>query len=40
MTEPDPKTTLREFQEYFASSWESQQKIATCIGVTQKTACN
>jgi DNA-binding XRE family transcriptional regulator len=37
MSEPDPKTTLREFREYFASSHESQNKIASRIGVSQWT---
>jgi len=35
MTEPDPKTTLREFREYVASSHESHGKIAARIGVSQ-----
>jgi transcriptional regulator with XRE-family HTH domain len=35
MSEPDPKTTLREFREYVASSHESHSKIAARIGVSQ-----
>jgi len=35
MSEPDPKTTLREFREYVASSHESHSKIAGRIGVSQ-----
>jgi transcriptional regulator with XRE-family HTH domain len=37
MSEPDPKTTLRQFREYFARSYESQDKIAARVGVTQGT---
>ena len=37
MTEPDPKTTLREFREYFARSYESPRPIAVRIGVAQAT---
>jgi hypothetical protein len=37
MSEPDPKTTLRELQEYFAISHESPGKIATRVGVSQST---
>jgi len=34
MSEPDPKTTLRELREYFARSYEPQNKLAARIGVT------
>jgi hypothetical protein len=34
MRDPDPKTTLREFREYFASSYEAKHKIAGRIGVS------
>jgi transcriptional regulator with XRE-family HTH domain len=37
MIDPDPKTTLRELREYFASGHESQRKIAARIGVSQTT---
>ena len=37
MSDPDPKQTLREFREYFASNYESQSKIAARVGVTQAT---
>jgi hypothetical protein len=37
MIEPDPKTTLREFQEYSAISYESPGKIAARVGVSQST---
>jgi transcriptional regulator with XRE-family HTH domain len=37
MRDPDPKPTLRELREYFASSHESERKIAACIGVSQTT---
>jgi transcriptional regulator with XRE-family HTH domain len=37
MRDPDPKTTLREIREHFASSHESQRKIAARIGVSQTT---
>jgi len=37
MSYPDPKTTLREFQEYFAATYEANHKIAARIGVTAKT---
>jgi hypothetical protein len=36
MSEPDPKTTLREFREYFAITYEANHNIATRIGVTVK----
>ena len=39
MRGPDPKTTLSELREYFASSHESERKIAACIGVSQTTIC-
>ena len=35
VSKPDPKTTLREFHEYFARSYESHSKIAARIGVSQ-----
>jgi transcriptional regulator with XRE-family HTH domain len=37
MTEPDRKTTLREFQEYLDLSCESSREIAARIGVAQRT---
>jgi transcriptional regulator with XRE-family HTH domain len=37
MSEPDPKTTLREFQEYLDLSYESSREIAARIGVAQRT---
>jgi hypothetical protein len=37
MTEPDLKTTLREFKEYVTLSHDSPGKIAADIGVTQPT---
>jgi transcriptional regulator with XRE-family HTH domain len=37
MRDPDPKPTLRELREYFASSHKSQRKIAARIGVSQTT---
>ena len=37
MTEPDLKTTLREFREYIALSYESPREIAARIGVKQAT---
>jgi transcriptional regulator with XRE-family HTH domain len=37
MTEPDLKTTLREFKEYLALSYESPLTIAARIGVSQAT---
>jgi transcriptional regulator with XRE-family HTH domain len=39
MRGPDPKTTLSELREYFASRHESERKIAACIGVSQTTIC-
>jgi hypothetical protein len=33
MSDPDPKTTLREFREYFATSYVANHKIARQIGV-------
>ena len=33
MTGTEPKTTLREFSEYFASSYEALAKLAARIGV-------
>jgi transcriptional regulator with XRE-family HTH domain len=35
MSEPDLKTTLREFKEYIDLSYESPREIAARIGVTQ-----
>jgi transcriptional regulator with XRE-family HTH domain len=35
MTDPDLKTTLREFKEYVDLSYESPREIATRIGVSQ-----
>ena len=37
MTEPDPKTTLREFKEYVDQSCELSGEIAARVGVAQKT---
>ena len=37
MSDPDPKTTLREFREYIASSYVANHKIAGRIGVRVKT---
>ena len=37
MSKPDQKTTLREFHEYVALSYESPIKIAARIGVKQAT---
>jgi transcriptional regulator with XRE-family HTH domain len=37
MRDPDAKPTLRELQECFARSHESQRKIAALIGVSQTT---
>jgi transcriptional regulator with XRE-family HTH domain len=37
MSDPDPKTTLREFSEYFAGSYAANHKIARQIGVRVKT---
>jgi transcriptional regulator with XRE-family HTH domain len=37
MTEPDLKTTLREFKEYLALSYESPGEIAERIGVSKAT---
>ena len=37
MSDPDPKTTLREFREYFASTYEANNKLASRIGVRVKT---
>jgi transcriptional regulator with XRE-family HTH domain len=34
MREPDPKTTLREFREYLALSYQAQHQLAARIGVT------
>jgi transcriptional regulator with XRE-family HTH domain len=39
MRDPDPKTMLRELREYFASSHESERKIAARIGVSQTAIC-
>src|SRR5260221_9386893 len=37
MTEPDLKTTLREFQEYLDLSYESPREFAARIGVAKET---
>jgi transcriptional regulator with XRE-family HTH domain len=37
VSEPDPETTLREFHEYFAQSYELPCAIAEHIGVAQAT---
>jgi transcriptional regulator with XRE-family HTH domain len=37
MIEPDLKTTLREFQEYFDLSYESSREFAARIGVAKET---
>ena len=37
MTEPDLETTLREFREYLARSYELRNKIAARVGVRQPT---
>jgi transcriptional regulator with XRE-family HTH domain len=37
MTEPDQKTTLREFQEYLDLSYESPREFAARIGVAKET---
>jgi hypothetical protein len=37
MSEPDLKTTLREFHEYFARSYEPHRAIAERIGVAKAT---
>jgi hypothetical protein len=37
MSEPDPKTTLRQFKEYIALSYESPYGVAARIGVIQPT---
>jgi transcriptional regulator with XRE-family HTH domain len=37
MSEPDPKTTLREFREYVDMSYESPREIAARIGVSSGT---
>ena|SRR5258707_3807029 len=37
MSKSDPETTLREFREYFARSYEAKHKIAARIGVSAKT---
>jgi transcriptional regulator with XRE-family HTH domain len=37
MIDPDPKTTLREFREYFASTYEANPKLAARIGVRVST---
>jgi transcriptional regulator with XRE-family HTH domain len=33
----DPAATLREFREYFASTYEANHKLAARIGVSQST---
>jgi transcriptional regulator with XRE-family HTH domain len=37
MTDPDLKTTLREFKEYVTLSYESPGEIAARVGVAQRT---
>src|SRR5258708_35866406 len=37
MNEPDPKTTLREFQEYLDLSYELPREFAARIGVAKET---
>src|SRR5258708_1317873 len=37
MNEPDPKTTLREFQEYLDLSYEPPREFAARIGVAKET---
>jgi transcriptional regulator with XRE-family HTH domain len=37
MSEPDLKTTLREFHEYFARSYEPPREFAARIGVAKET---
>src|SRR5258705_10343034 len=37
MSEPDPKTTLREFQEYVDQSYEPPREFAARIGVAKET---
>ena len=37
MSDPNPKTTLREFREYFDPSCESSRELAARIGVVQWT---
>jgi transcriptional regulator with XRE-family HTH domain len=37
MSEPNPKTTLREFQEYLDLSYESPREFAARIGVAKET---
>ena len=37
MTDPDPKTTLRELRDYLAVTYEANHKIAARIGVSVKT---
>jgi DNA-binding transcriptional regulator YiaG len=37
MSEPDPKTTLREFKEYLDLSYESPREFAARICVTKET---
>jgi transcriptional regulator with XRE-family HTH domain len=37
MSEPDPKTTLREFREYLDLSYESPREFAARIGVAKET---
>ena len=39
MSEPDRKTTLREFQEYLDLSYESPRQFAARIGVAKETIC-
>jgi transcriptional regulator with XRE-family HTH domain len=37
ISEPDPKTTLRELREYFAGSYEALGKLAAGIGISHLT---
>src|SRR5258708_26221118 len=37
MSEPDPKTTLREFKEFVTLRYESPGEIAAGVGVAQRT---
>jgi len=37
MSDPDPKTTLREFKQYLDLSYESPREFAARIGVAKET---
>src|SRR5260221_12698161 len=39
MLDPDPKTTLREFQEFLDLSYQSPREFAARIGVAKETIC-